>query len=173
MNAEESDLILDDPNPSYVEGTEHKVEGIIPIGATAVVNGQESEIFRKFKHTVKLKDDPSFTSVKIDLINPSGETAESREVFIENKGMLRLWLQQDNPKWTVDDTYGLLVVPPTNVNGRLMLPFRAIGEAFGATMNWVGETRTIIMELDDTELEITLGSSIAKMNSREVKLSVQ
>jgi Copper amine oxidase N-terminal domain len=170
MNAEESDLVLDDPNPSYVEGTEHKVEGIIPIGATAVVNGQNAEVFRKFKHTVKLKDDPSFTSVKIDLIDPNGETAESREVFIENKGILRMWMQQNNPKWTVDGTEHTFYAPPTSFRGSTMLPFRAIAEAFGATVEWVAPTKSIVMKLNDTKLILTIGSNIAKINGVDVEL---
>ena len=172
MNAEESDLILDNLSPSYVEGTEHKVEGIIPIGATAVVNGQDAEVFRKFKHTVKLNDDPSFTSVKIDLIDPSGETAESREVHIENKGILRMWMQQNNPKWTVDGVEDTFSVPPTIISGNMMLPFRAIAEAFGATVEWVAPTRSIIMKLNDTKLILTIGSNIAKINGVELRLTV-
>jgi hypothetical protein len=45
-------------------------------------------------------------------------------------------------------------VAPVNYNGRAMVPFRAIAEKLGATMEWDNATKTVMAKIGDTTLEI-------------------
>ena len=40
-----------------------------------------------------------------------------------------------------------------------MVPFRFIGEAFGAQVEWFGETRTVLVRLDDKEVRLVIGQT--------------
>ncbi|MDR2939284.1 MAG: hypothetical protein LBV08_03075 [Clostridiales bacterium] len=48
-------------------------------------------------------------------------------------------------------------VPPQNINGRVMVPFRAIGEALGAECYWVEEDNTVIMKKQDGMVGLIIG----------------
>jgi len=39
----------------------------------------------------------------------------------------------------------VLDVPPQIVNGRTLVPARAVAESFGAKVDWDGNTRTVII----------------------------
>ncbi len=45
-------------------------------------------------------------------------------------------------------------VPAINFNGRTLVPFRAIGDAIGATVGWDGETQTASLETPDLEAKV-------------------
>jgi len=54
-----------------------------------------------------------------------------------------------------------LDVPPTNINGRLLVPLRAIGEAFGAEFDWDGYTQTATMVRENTTVIMQIGNTEA------------
>ncbi len=170
-----NNLILDDPEPSVLLGTEYMIEGEIPMGATVTVDGVDAEIFHKFRTEVKLEEHPSYTRVKLEVFDSKGKKVESRKIAIENVGELTMWLQQNNPTWMVNYINDTLSVPPTNVGGSMLLPFRAIAEAFGAEVEWIAATRTVRMTLHETtgktSLDLTIDSKIAVLNGIEVELT--
>ncbi|MBO5408830.1 MAG: copper amine oxidase N-terminal domain-containing protein [Clostridia bacterium] len=57
---------------------------------------------------------------------------------------------------------------PIIVNDRTMLPIRFVAEQFGATVGWIGETRTVTVTLGDTLISMVIGESVATVNG-EVK----
>jgi len=57
----------------------------------------------------------------------------SNDVYIKEEGQLG------------EDKY-ILDAPPEIVNGRTFVPIRFIAEAFGAEVNWVEETKEIIIK---------------------------
>lgn len=62
--------------------------------------------------------------------------------------------------------------PPTLVNGRTLVPFRFIGEACGATVEWNGETRQVTARYGDTTLVMTLNVQVAYINGQPAELDV-
>jgi len=102
INAEVGIITLDYPDPMVYEASQYLVEGSLPIGYSATINGEETEVFRKFRHTVELNKDPSYTAILLELLDESGNTVESGELQVENNYILDAWLQQNNLKWTVD-----------------------------------------------------------------------
>jgi hypothetical protein len=59
---------------------------------------------------------------------------------------------------------------PQIINGRTMVPLRAIFEALGATVSWEPATSKITATKDETRLELTLNSEQAKVNDKAVIL---
>ena len=51
-------------------------------------------------------------------------------------------------------------VQPQIINGRLMIQFRKIGEALGASVSWDGELRKVSMVLDTKSIEVFVGNEI-------------
>jgi len=56
-----------------------------------------------------------------------------------------------------------LDVPPTNVDGRLLVPLRPIGQALGCTFVWYAPTRSVIMELDDIKVILQIDNPVAQV----------
>lgn len=63
-------------------------------------------------------------------------------------------------------------VPPTIVDGRTLVPMRAIFEALGAEVEWDGETRTATGTLDGHTVEIQVGETTAYVDGEARTLDV-
>ncbi len=61
--------------------------------------------------------------------------------------------------------------PALIVDGRLYIPFRSMGEAFGAKVSWDADTKTAKYQLGDYSYEMTLNSSTAKVNGGAIEMS--
>lgn len=62
------------------------------------------------------------------------------------------------------------VVQNINGYGRTLAPVRAVGEALGATVFWSQENRQAILRKGTTTIVLTLGSSMATVNGKDVPL---
>lgn len=60
----------------------------------------------------------------------------------------------------------------TIVEGRTLVPLRAIFEALGASVEWNGETKTVTSVLDETEIKLTIGEKALYKNGETVELDV-
>jgi len=63
-------------------------------------------------------------------------------------------------------------VPPQTMDGRTLVPLRAIFEALGAEVNWNEATRTVTGTKGDTTVILTIGSTTATVNGRAVTIDV-
>ncbi|MBE7021310.1 MAG: hypothetical protein E7411_07780 [Ruminococcaceae bacterium] len=63
-------------------------------------------------------------------------------------------------------------VRPLNLNGRVLVPMRAIFEKLRATVSWDGATETATAVKDGTEIKITRNQAIAYKNNEPVTLDV-
>lgn len=62
--------------------------------------------------------------------------------------------------------------PPTIVDGRTLVPVRAIFEALGATVDWDAETRTAIGTRGEDVVTVQIGNTTAYINGEEKTLDV-
>ncbi len=60
----------------------------------------------------------------------------------------------------------------TIVDGRTLVPLRAIFEALGASVEWKQDTKTVISVLDKTEIKLTIGEKVLYKNGEKVELDV-
>lgn len=63
-------------------------------------------------------------------------------------------------------------VPPTIINGRTLVPVRAIFEQFGLKVDWDNETRTVIGKKDGLEIKLPVDNKKAQKNGEEIELDV-
>ncbi|WP_427340504.1 copper amine oxidase N-terminal domain-containing protein [Caloranaerobacter sp. DY30410] len=63
-------------------------------------------------------------------------------------------------------------VPPTIINGRTLVPVRAIFEQFGLEVDWDNETRTVIGKKDGLEIKLPVDNKKAQKNDKEIELDV-
>ena len=75
-------------------------------------------------------------------------------------------------KITVDGKVLPLDVPPTVVNGRTLIPLRAIFESLGATIQWDDKSKTVKGEKGDTKIILTIGKKTATVNEQAKSLDV-
>ena len=61
-------------------------------------------------------------------------------------------------------------VAPKIVNERTMLPIRFIAEKLGASVDWVQESQTVIVELDDIKISLVIGENFAMVNNEKIEL---
>jgi hypothetical protein len=61
-------------------------------------------------------------------------------------------------------------VDPITINGRVMLPFRAILEELGATVDWQSKQRKITAYKDGVQIVLNLNSKVATINNTKVSL---
>jgi thiol-disulfide isomerase/thioredoxin len=60
-------------------------------------------------------------------------------------------IQIDNITGKVNGIPMTLVRSPMIINGRTFVPFRFIGEAFGAEVEWISETKSVKVSIDESE----------------------
>jgi hypothetical protein len=88
-----------------------------------------------------------------------------------------------NPKFTtyngsqdiivlVDDQLQQYDQSPVNVDGRTMVPLRAIFESLGAKVEWDSSTQTVTATKDDIKVVLTINSNEAWVNGNKVMLDV-
>ncbi|MBC7764949.1 MAG: copper amine oxidase N-terminal domain-containing protein, partial [Hyphomonadaceae bacterium] len=63
-------------------------------------------------------------------------------------------------------------VQPIIQQKNILVPFRAIGEAMGATINWDAETKTVFFIKQDKIIALQIGNVKAIVNQQEVVLDV-
>ncbi|WP_434642928.1 stalk domain-containing protein [Thermoanaerobacterium thermosaccharolyticum] len=56
--------------------------------------------------------------------------------------------------------------PFTLIEGITLVPVREFFEKLGATVNWYSGSQTIIVEKDNTTVELTIGPKVAKINEK-------
>lgn len=73
-------------------------------------------------------------------------------------------LELEKTAATVNGKSKTLDVGPMLVNDRTMVPFRFIGEAFGAKVDWLANTRTVVIILDNQEMRLTVDEKVPGMD---------
>lgn len=65
-----------------------------------------------------------------------------------------------------------LDAPPFIENGRTLVPFRFIGEALGAKIDWIAEEKKAVYMLNNVKVEVIIGSTVAYVNGKPITLEV-
>lgn len=104
---------------------------------------------------------------------------EAQRTFtIENKGTLKTFTPENTiVKLTIgsklayiNNAEHTLDAAPLNRNSRTMLPVRFVAEALGATVGWDGNTSTVTVTSDTTEIKIVIGAANATVNGQSIAL---
>lgn len=103
-----------------------------------------------------------------NLITEKMETPETKSATNYNWAMVELFVDGKEPinKLVLDDA------PPEVKNQRIMVPVRAVAVAIGADVEWVQETRQIIMTRAGVTVTMTLDSTTATIDGQTVEMDV-
>jgi hypothetical protein len=58
------------------------------------------------------------------------------------------------------------------INGRVLIPSRAVVEALNAKVNWNNQTKTATVKRDKISLEVTVNRQVAYLNDKPITLDV-
>jgi hypothetical protein len=94
------------------------------------------------------------------------------EIFVILKKEMIIELVIGNRVARINSQDFPLDVPPLILKGRTFVPLRFISEAFGAEVEWDGETRSVRIFFEKTNSRVTLqiDNPIARVNEKVVKL---
>ncbi|MEW9124064.1 MAG: stalk domain-containing protein [Thermotaleaceae bacterium] len=84
--------------------------------------------------------------------------------ILKAEQLVKIHLQLENNKITVNDEPRELDVPAILVENRTMVPVRFIAETFGAQVEWVKDTKTVTILLADKELSLQVDEMLPGMD---------
>lgn len=115
-------------------------------------------------------------SAIIAMIMLLGTTACAVAPAQDENGQTEIILKIGNSMMTVDGNEQEIDsgrgTVPIIVNGRTLVPVRAIIEAMGGTVGWDGETETATLNMGDDEIKLIIDSTTAYLNGAEKMLDV-
>ncbi len=117
--------------------------------------------------------------VYLDIIPDSGEVTLSVDTLLEIeepeeeiKEEIKEETQEDGIKVLIDGEKLICDQPPVIIEGRTLVPMRAIFEKLGATVSWDGETSTASGEKDGKTVSFVIGESFIGINGEKTALDV-
>jgi hypothetical protein len=100
----------------------------------------------------------------------------SYERYIKNSNslydMTDVSAVNDSIKVTLNGRHLKFEQPPVNIEGRVLVPMRAIFEAIGAEITWDGKLRKVTGVRGQSTVELTIGKNKANINGKAVGLDV-
>jgi len=148
-----------DALPSPLTSTTVKLSGKVEEGAKVMVNDVEATVAHDYwEAELELEYGENIVTVTAtDVVG--NETTKEITVVIYKKTVVEL--QIGNPVARVNGEFGEpYEAAPYIKNGRTMVPLRLIAEAFGATVEWIPETRGINISLDLASTKHTIGLQV-------------
>lgn len=114
----------------------------------------------------------STTANKIYVADSCNSRIQVIERTSNKEGKIVVELQIGSKSAYINGIRKDLDVPPFIENGRTLVPFRFIGEALGAKVNWIAEEKKAIYELNEVKVEIIIGNKTAYVNGKPITLEV-
>lgn len=71
----------------------------------------------------------------------------------------KIVLKINDPNIIIDDEIVVSDMNPIVLDDRTMIPIRLISEALGASVEWIGETLTVIIRSEEAEIVLTIGNT--------------
>lgn len=81
-------------------------------------------------------------------------------------------LSADEASVYIDNNKLVFDVPPTIVEGRTLVPLRAIFESLGIKVSWDSDTKTVMGKGNDKIIILQVDNKTAKVNDKDVNLDV-
>ncbi len=135
----------------------------------------------KTSNEAKTVDENGKKYVYLNIVPDSGEVTLSVETLLEiveeepkEKEDITAEpdLTEDGIKILIDGERLICDQPPVIINGRTLVPMRAIFEKLGATVSWDGETSTASGEKDGKTVSFVIGESFIGINGEKKALDV-
>lgn len=83
------------------------------------------------------------------------DVSQSEENITIQKGLTTMLLTLNSTQASLNDDLLILPQAPVQVNDEIMVPIRAVLEGLGATIDWVGESRTVLVSFQEQRGEMS------------------
>lgn len=101
---------------------------------------------------------------RVKAYNDVGESDSSNEVTARTAHEIVTKLTIGSTQYRVDGQLRTMDAAPIIYESRTLLPIRYVAEAIGATVLWDAADERVTVMLDDTVVELWIGSNIARVN---------
>ena len=157
----DSSLKLANPNGTKVTGTDFKEPAIlkIPVETGEATNVNNLTIAKLNPTTGKLE----IVGGNYDAKEKSviGYVTEPGDYFVvEKNNLTTIILQIGNSKAALNNVAKTLDAAPIISQDRTMVPLRFISEAFGAQVDWIDSTKTVIITMGDQVITMQIGQEL-------------
>ena len=118
-------------------------------------------------------DNIEFSVIVMHKNSFSNIIAKTRPIKVNSNGVIdQTSNNQPEIKVFIDDNIIAFDVLPTIINGRTMVPLRAIFENLGASVDWNDSTQTVTSTKDNTQISLTINNNIMYVNDVAKNLDV-
>ena len=97
-------------------------------------------------------------------------TTKTLTIIFEKPKTYTIILKIGVTSFTVNGETRTLDSPPIIKNSRTLLPIRAVVEALGGTVDWISESKAIIITLGTTKIGLQVGNPIAVVNGNTTQI---
>ncbi len=157
-----------DPLTNVSGKSTYTITGKTEPGCRVVVNGVEAKVTDDtFSVEINLNPAPSKTPVVVWSSDKFGNDIKETLGEIINTINRSVVMTIGKTIMYVDGESKIIDPPPTIIEGRTMVPVRAIAEAFGAQVGWIGETKTVSINLFGRIILLQIQSTTATVNGEE------
>ena len=115
-----------------------------------------------------IKIDLSLNELSLGSDSPSGKIIKTLTDDYYTIGAL----PQKTIQVEVNGSYLTMDVPPAVINGRTLVPLRAIFEVLGASVSWNQATRTVVGSKGDTNITLIINNRQARVNGQNIMMDV-
>jgi hypothetical protein len=156
-------LLVNIPTEKLIDINSWVFDGRTEPGSIVKANGMVAKIVHDiFQVEVPLQlGINSITFTATDALG--NRTEEKISVYNWHETLIQLGIGKETA--SINDEITVLDAPPFIMEGRTFVPVRFIAESFGAEVEWLKETETIIIKTEDTTISMQIGNRIAMVNA--------
>lgn len=150
--------------------TKHDIDGFE--FSDVVWDGKHYVIFSRSGDYIKTTDGNDIQYFHADTLNSTSYACWTGKEYVVAgySGALTSCVPTDLIKVIVNDKPVIFDVAPAIVNGRTMIPARAVFEKIGADVRWDGETRSVHIQKDHINIILEIDSQEASINGKMKEL---
>lgn len=134
----------------------------------------KDEVLKLSAQADKLKDNKQYLQAA-KLYEQALETGVADAATLKKAGQVIKQAEGAGPKVFVGGKRPAFDVKPKLINGRTMVPFRAIANSLGVNDNnitWNANTKTITLKKGDKTVELTIGQKSVRVNGKSIAVDV-
>ncbi|MEZ4813139.1 MAG: stalk domain-containing protein [Caldisericia bacterium] len=154
----------------YVDVETVMIRGRVEPGSEVNVNGVKATVVNDI-FVAEIPVTLGNNKLVIEAVDRVGNKSTlDKEFDVWTRTVVKIQIGSDTAY--INDEVTKLDTPAAIVDGRTLVPLRFIGEAFGAEVEWIDESKTVNITLDKDTISLQIGSTTAVVNGAIQTLDV-
>ncbi|HOO96210.1 MAG TPA: stalk domain-containing protein [Caldisericia bacterium] len=176
LDSKPPELDIDRIDEKYIDATDLTVKGFTNEPCTVSIEGidgfNSKPVNTSSTFEIKIPVDYGTTSFTIKAVDPAGNVF-TKQYKIENYKRTSIIMKVGSKEYLVNGEPKELRFEPFIERGTTLVPVRAISEAFGAVVEYDALTRSIEINLDETQILLQIGINKIIINGVKMDLQVE